>query len=181
LTQPITDAGDHKNRASRERSILVNFFEAHNVGHVIEALQYCLGHHEANPESRLSVLLNALAPTELAQLCPFVEKVYPVKLPGYPVDTSGLSEADCLAALRDVPKEWDYVVDNPRRGVETHLREVPGYARYYEASDRYFPRRGSAVLTELRGQRRFEGSQRIIGSQGLSTATRRRRRRLRQR
>lgn len=110
-----------------------------------------------------------------------METVYPVELPGYPEGTSGLSEADCLAALQDVPKEWDYVVDNPRRGVEAHLREVPGYARYYEASDRYFPRRGNAVLTELRGQRRFESSQRIIGSQGLSTATRRRRRRLRQR
>ncbi len=145
MTQPITDAGDHKNRASRERSILVNFFEAHNVGHVIEALHYCLGHHEANPESRLSVLLNALAPTEFAQLCPFVEKVYPVELPGYPVDTSGLSEADCLAALRDVPKEWDYVVDNPRRGVEAHLRAVPGFARYYEASDRHFRARKARV------------------------------------
>lgn len=51
------------------------------------------------------MLLNALAPTELARLCPFVEAVYPVELPGYPVDTSGLSEADCLAALREVPRE----------------------------------------------------------------------------
>jgi hypothetical protein len=113
LTEPITDAGDHKNRSSGAGSILVNFFEAHNVGHVVEALHYCLGHHKANPGSRLSVLLNALAPTELAGLCPFVETVYPVELPGYPEDTLGLSEADCLGALRDVPKEWDYVVDNP--------------------------------------------------------------------
>jgi hypothetical protein len=135
LTEPITDAGDHKNRTSRTGSILVNFFEAHNVGHVVEALHYCLGHHKANPGSRLSVLLNALAPTELARLCPFVEAVYPVELPGYPVDTSGLSEADCLAALREVPREWDYVVDNPRRGVEAHLRAVPGFARYYETTD----------------------------------------------
>ena len=110
-----------------------------------------------------------------------METVYPVELPGYTEGTSGLSEADCLAALQDVPKEWIYVVDNPRRGAEAHLREVPGYARYYEASDRYFPRRGNAVLPELRGQRRFEGSQRIIGCQVLSTATRCRRRRLRQR
>ena len=42
-----------------------------------------------------------------------METVYPVELPGYPEGTSGLSEADCLAALQDVPKEWDYVVDNP--------------------------------------------------------------------
>ena len=143
--EPITDAGDQKNGNSGTGSMLVNFFEAHNVGHVIEALHYCLGHHKANPGSRLSVLLNALAPTELARLCPFVEAVYPVELPGYPVDTSGLSEADCLAALRDVPREWDYVVDNPRRGVEAHLRAVPGFARYYEASDRHFRVRKARV------------------------------------
>jgi ADP-heptose:LPS heptosyltransferase len=125
--------------------MLVNFFEAHNVGRVIEALHYCLGHHKANPESRLSVLLNALAPTELAKLCPFVESVYPVELPGYPEDTSLLSEADCLAALRDVPKEWDYVLDNPRRRVEAHLQAVPGFACYYEASDRHFRARRARV------------------------------------
>jgi hypothetical protein len=71
--------------------------------------------------------------------------VYPVELPGYPEDTLGLSEADCLAALRDVPREWDYVLDNPRRGVEAHLQAVPGFARYYEASDRYFRARKDHV------------------------------------
>ena len=143
--EPITDAGDQKNGNSGTGSMLVNFFEAHNVGHVIEALHYCLGHHKANPGSRLSVLLNALATTELARLCPFVEAVYPVELPGYPVDTSGLSEADCLAALRDVPRGWDYVLDNPRRGVEAHLRAVSGFARYYEVSDRHFRVRKARV------------------------------------
>jgi len=103
VTEPTTDAGEQNAGTAGAASILLNFFEAHNVGHVIEALHYFLGHHRANPDMRLSVLLNALAPTELAQLCPFVEMVYPVKLPGYPEDTSGLSEADCLAALRDVP------------------------------------------------------------------------------
>jgi hypothetical protein len=33
--------------------MLVNFFKAHDVGHLKEALHYCLGHHKANPESRL--------------------------------------------------------------------------------------------------------------------------------
>ena len=146
MTEPIADASDQKTGNSRAERILVNFFEAHNVGHVIEALYYCLGHHKANPESRLSVLLNALAPTELANLCPFVETVYPVELPGYPEDTSGLSDADCLAALRDVPLEWDYVVDNPRRGVNAHLQAVPGFARYYETSDRHFRARKARVM-----------------------------------
>jgi hypothetical protein len=130
LTEPVTGTGNLDTRTSGAASILVNFFEAHNVGHVIEALHYCLGHHKANPESRLSVLLNALAPTALAQLCPFVESVYTVELPGYPEDTSGLSEADCLAALRDVPREWDYVLDNHRRNVKPHLEAVPGFALY---------------------------------------------------
>lgn len=62
--EPITDAGDQKNGNSGTGSMLVNFFEAHNVGHVIEALHYCLGHHKANPGSRLSVLHNASAPPE---------------------------------------------------------------------------------------------------------------------
>jgi hypothetical protein len=45
MTKPIADTGDHRTGNSRAESILVNFFEAHNVGHVIEALHYCLGHH----------------------------------------------------------------------------------------------------------------------------------------
>jgi hypothetical protein len=146
LTEPVTDAVQQNAGTSGAASILLNYFEAHNVGHVIEALQYCLGHHRANPDMRLSVLLNALAPTELAQLCPFVERVYPVKLPGYPEDTAGLSEADCLAALRDVPCEWDYVLDNPRRTVRPHLEAVPGFALYYEASDLHLRARKARVL-----------------------------------
>ena len=84
MSEPTTDFGGQTTGASGAGSVLINFFEAHNVGHVIEALHYCLGHHKANPEIRLSVILNALAPTELAGLCPFVEAVYPVELPGYP-------------------------------------------------------------------------------------------------
>src|ERR1700733_8538850 len=42
---------------SRER-LLVNFFYAPPVGHAIEALHYCLGHHLAGPEREVSVVLN---------------------------------------------------------------------------------------------------------------------------
>jgi hypothetical protein len=138
LTQPTPVAGNQNTSTSAAGSILVNYFGAHNVGHVIEALHYCLGHHHANPESPLSVLLNALAPTELAGLCSFINTVYPVELPGYPEDTSGLSEEDCLRSLRDVPREWDFVLDNPRRTVKPHLEAVPGFARYYVSSDLHF-------------------------------------------
>lgn len=147
MTERDADAqyGDARTSSQDRVSLLVNFFEAHNVGHVVEVLHYCLGHHRANPQSRLSVVLNAAAPTELAELCPFVEAVYPVELPGYPEDTSNLSEEDCLDALRDVPGQWDYVLDNPRREVQPHLQAVPGFARYYEASDRYFSAREARV------------------------------------
>jgi hypothetical protein len=36
-------------------------------------------------------------------------------------------------------------LDNPRRGIEGHLQAVPGFARYYEASDRYFRARKARV------------------------------------
>lgn len=143
---PVRDTSEQKNVDAGANSILVNFFEAHNVGHVIEALHYCLCHHKANPESRLSVVLNAAAPTELVKLCSFVDTVYAVELPGYPEDVSGLSEADCREALRDVPREWDYVIDNLRRGMEVHAQMIPGFIPYYEASDLHFRARKARVM-----------------------------------
>jgi hypothetical protein len=44
--------GNQNTSTSGEASMLVPFFVAHNVGHVIEALHYCLVHHKANPKSR---------------------------------------------------------------------------------------------------------------------------------
>jgi hypothetical protein len=41
---------------------LVNFFYAHNVGHAVEALHYCLGHHAAERDREVSVALSAAAP-----------------------------------------------------------------------------------------------------------------------
>jgi hypothetical protein len=52
--------------------ILVNFFYAHPVGHAIEALHYCLGHHAADPAREVAVALSARTPVSLARYCPFV-------------------------------------------------------------------------------------------------------------
>ena len=52
--------------------LLVNFFYAGNVGHLIEALRYALGYHMADPERRISLVVNSQSPTELVELCPFV-------------------------------------------------------------------------------------------------------------
>ncbi|MGH3148754.1 MAG: glycosyltransferase family 9 protein [Rubrobacter sp.] len=97
----------------------------------MEALRYCLGHHRANPDDHLSLVLNAAAPTELAELCPFVDEVYPVEF-------SEPSDSDARGALRRVPRRWEHVLDNPRRSVQAHLRAVPGFARYFEVSDLHF-------------------------------------------
>lgn len=55
---------------TRER-LLVNFFYSHAVGHAVEALHYCRGHHAVDPERAVSVALNAASAPELAAYCPF--------------------------------------------------------------------------------------------------------------
>jgi hypothetical protein len=54
----------------------VNFFYAHPVGHAVEALHYCLGHHAAAPDREIAVVLNAASAVELARFCPFVHRAY---------------------------------------------------------------------------------------------------------
>ena len=118
-------------------SVLVNHFESPNVGHAIEALRYCLGHHRADPSARVSVLLNGATPTELAGCCRFLDQTHVI----------GPLGADPLAALAHVPRDWDYVLDNPRRAVAEHVAGVPDFGRFFSASDRYFrPRRARGVI-----------------------------------
>jgi hypothetical protein len=59
-------------------SLLINYMEFANVGHVIEALRYALAYHSADPSRRIGVLLPSNSPWELASLCPFVHGVYTV-------------------------------------------------------------------------------------------------------
>jgi hypothetical protein len=69
---------------------------------------------------------------ELAGCCPFVENVYPV---GYTDFLGRAGDAD--AALADVPREWDYVVDDQRSRQPAQL-EFEGMRRYYQAAHRHF-------------------------------------------
>jgi len=115
---------------TRER-LLVNFFYSHAVGHAVEALHYCLGHHAAAPERAVSVALNAATACELAAYCPFVESSYAIAHPFVePGTDSGL-------ALAAVPRQWDWVVDDSRRRQDFQLRAFPGMRDYYAASDRH--------------------------------------------
>ncbi len=60
------------------RTLLVNYWYAHPVGHAIEAVRHCLGYKRANPDAEVSVLLNAATPVELASWCPFIAEAFAV-------------------------------------------------------------------------------------------------------
>ena len=119
-------------RRKRE-TLLVNFWYAHPVGHAIEALRYCLGYHRADPSLRLSLLLNAATAVELADFCPFVERAYPVSFTGFHDGST-----DPAPALRSVPRDWDYVVDDHRGHEPDQLHRFAGLRRFYEASAAHF-------------------------------------------
>jgi len=115
---------------TRER-LLVNFFYAPPVGHAVEALHYCLGHHTAAPERTVSLALNAASAYELAGYCPFVESCYAIE---HPFVEGSRGSARGLA---NVPREWDWILDDFRRRQDFQLRAFPGMKDYYEASDRH--------------------------------------------
>jgi len=110
--------------------LLVNFFYAPPVGHTIEALHYCLGHHLADPAREVSVVLNAAGAVELAGFCPFVSNVHAVDHP--------LLEPcpDSAARQAGIPRRWEWVVEDFRRGQDIQLAMFPGLRDYYLASDR---------------------------------------------
>ena len=114
--------------APRER-LLVNFFYAHPVGHAIEALHYCLGHHLADPTREVSVALNAATAVELARFCPFVAHAYAVEHP--------LMEPclDSAARQAGIPRRWAWVLDDFRREQDVQLAMFPGLRDYYVTSD----------------------------------------------
>jgi hypothetical protein len=124
-------------------SLLVNFFFATPVGHVIEALHYCVGYRNANPQMDVSVALNADSPYPLATLCPAVRNVYPIthrlfprrrdailgRLPFVPVSSNRPPD------LSHVPSTWTWIQDDGRRTHEWQHVAFPGLAPYYEATD----------------------------------------------
>jgi hypothetical protein len=118
--------------------MLVNFFYAPPVGHAVEALHYCLGHHVADPTREIAVALNAATAVELAGLCPFVAEAYAIEHP--------LLEpcASSAARLANLPRGWDWVLDDGRRRQDLQLELFPGLRDYYAATDRH--------LTATRGR-----------------------------
>lgn len=125
--------------ATERPRILVNFAEAHQLGHVIEALRYVEGHRAAVPGAHIGLVLNSATPLELAAMSAAVDETFGVPMYG--------SSAEVTHALEQIPRTWDYVLDNPRREQPAHADNVPGFAAYFEASDRYFHGRLGHGLT----------------------------------
>jgi hypothetical protein len=120
--------------------LLVNYWYAHPVGHAIEGLRYALGYYAADPELRVSLLLNAATPVELAQCCPFLDEVYAVPFADFTRDSG-----DPRAALAEVPREWHYVVDNFRIHEPSH-QGFRGFRSFFEAAHEHFePRHGFGI------------------------------------
>ncbi|NEK59448.1 glycosyltransferase family 9 protein [Geodermatophilus sabuli] len=133
----------------RER-MLVNLFYAQPVGHAIEALHYCTGHAAAVPGREVSVALNAATAVELAAFCPAVTAVHPVDHPFLePCE-------DSADRLRELPRDWDWVVDDTRRHQPFQYELFPGMRDYYAASDAHLRTPGgrrSVVGAERAGYR----------------------------
>jgi len=123
--------GGHGAISSIARSLLVNFWYAHPVGHAIEALRYCLGY--AADDVDISLLLNGATATELGSCAPFVRETYAVDY----VDFLGRT-GDPDAALEHVPRDWDYVLDDQRSRQPDQLELAPGVRAYYQAAHRHF-------------------------------------------
>lgn len=149
--------------------MLVNFFYAPPVGHAVEALHYCLGHHAADPTREIAVALNAASAIELAGLCPFVTKAYAIE---HPLLEPCASSAARLAVL---PREWDWVLDDGRRRQDIQLELFPGLRDYYAASDRHLTatRRRTIVGTSPPGYVRHQQLRLVLPEHARAFATRR--------
>src|SRR6185503_2270950 len=119
------DRRPHPQRGARGVNVLVNFFYAQPVGHAVEALHYAHGHHAADPSRRISVALNAATPVELAGLCPFIEHAHAIEHPFVEAGHAPLT----------LPREWDWVLDDPRRHQPFQTETFAGMRDYYAASD----------------------------------------------
>jgi hypothetical protein len=89
--------------------ILVNHVYYSPVGHVVEAIRYARGFHDANPGSEVHVALSDGAPWELCAGAPWIARAYRI-----PVADPGSYDL----SVPEMPREWDYIVDNNLMALE---------------------------------------------------------------
>lgn len=101
-----------------KKTLLVNWVHCKPVGHVVEGLKLAKGYGVANRNLEVHMMLNADAPVELTQACPWIAATYAI-------DAADVARRGGRAAcLRGVPREWDYIARDERaeRRPDTHHR-----------------------------------------------------------
>jgi hypothetical protein len=108
-------------------SILVNHVYYSPVGHVVEAIRYARGFHDANPGSEVHVALSDGAPWELCAGAPWITEVdrIPVADPG-----------SCDLSFPEMPRKWDYIVDNNLMALEDENSDLLVRSDEYESPPR---------------------------------------------
>jgi hypothetical protein len=86
-------------------TILLSYLCRAFVGHSVEALRYTRGLAEANPGMEVHLALSDRCVPEIAEGCPWITKVHPIRL-------ADLERSDEPSVLADLPKEWDYIIDD---------------------------------------------------------------------
>lgn len=89
------------------KKLLINFVYYPPVGHLLEAIKHARGYYDANNDLEISLLVNSETPIELAQACYWIKNVYPISVN----EVLTVENAPCI---QSVPKEWDYVLIDPR-------------------------------------------------------------------
>lgn len=107
--------------------ILVNHVYYSPVGHVVEAIRYARGFHDANPGSEVHVALSEGAPWELCAGAPWIARVYRI-----PVADAG----SCDLSVPEMPHEWDYIVDNNLMALEDEHSDLLVRPDKYESPPR---------------------------------------------
>lgn len=116
------------------KTLLINWVYYRPTGHVIEALRLARDIAAANAGIRISLLLNHEAPAELAGCVDAVERVHEID-----VERAG----DSRRFPKDLPREWDYVLTDPRASSPTGW---PALDRFHEVFRGWV--RGQAINPE---------------------------------
>jgi hypothetical protein len=90
------------------KKLLINYVYYRPVGHLFEAIKHARGYYESNKELKISLLVNSETPVELANACDWIEAVYPISADEI------LSSGGEAPSIKMVPKDWDYVLVDPR-------------------------------------------------------------------
>lgn len=125
-----------------KKRLLLNFVYYNPVGHVIEAIKYAKGFHDANKNLEVHVALNNSAPIELTKVCPWIKKTYAIGTS--PKDTKEMLTKGANASfIKSIPKEWDYIVTENRIILEAQqgrqiYRQEEAFLGYLKLSKKLF-------------------------------------------